>query len=115
MLTISQLFLIAFLALPYSIITRKGRTPSTPRQVKVAKISGLLFTLGGATFAALDAYSMVAHVQTRHVLISKGGEASFAINPDTNPAGYVLLFATYIGATIFFSFMARKVWRGEKI
>jgi len=115
MLTISQLFLIALLALPYSIITRKRRTPSTSRQVKIAKVSGLLFTLGGAIFSAMDAYWMIAYVQTRHMLISPGGEASFAINPDTNPAGYALLFAAYLGATIFFSFMARKVWRGEKI
>ena len=115
MLTIPQLLLITLLGLPYAILHRRGSTPSTPRKVQIAKISGLLFSLGGAAFAALDAYWMIASVQTRHVLISKASTATVGVDPDTNPVAYVLLFLVYFGAVFFFSFIARKVWRGERI
>ena len=115
MITIPQMFLVVLLSLPYLILNRKGRTPTTTRQIAISRFAATA-AMALATFsAALDAYLMIAHVETRNVLVSRYSTSSLPISPDTNPFGYVLLFSAYFFATFFFAYLAYKAWRGQKI
>jgi hypothetical protein len=115
MLTIPRLFVVVMLGLPYAILHRRGKSPSTPLKAKIAKASGLFFALVGAFFAAIDACGMIAHVQTRRVLISHASSSAVDFDPITNPVGYVLFFAAHLGWAHFFTYLARKIWRGQRI